>query len=242
MSAEEKSYETKRLRSSDLYKAAEAVSQLEALIGNSVSAKEQLIDNVRDGKLKVYARYRWTTRRLDRRKFLSTKPENVKHIRKVVDQRLFKGTENIIELIHEWDWTKGRFYLPRAPKGRRPYRIMLQDIRFKKDDVDLMAATWKRAIKSKADSGRKEEVEKWKDFTFALFEFARNAENFEPHIYKQEAFLYAFDQFLKESATQDKTLSIAVYRERLVRIYNKLKDQQGQAASSIVSVTSNELN
>lgn len=235
MSAEEKSYETKRLRSSDLYKAAEAVSKLEALIGNSVSAKEQLIDNVRDGKLKVYARYRWTTQQLDRRKFLSTRPGNIKHIRKIVDKKLFKGTDNIIELIHDWDWANGRFYLPRMPKGRRPFRIMLQDVRFRRDDIDLMVEIWKRATKSKVNSGRTEDHERWDEFMVAIFNFARDEERVRLSSVQKAPFFAEFRSFYEKMYPDKRLLGESTYDRRLRLIYHVLRDERASKAKQAAS-------
>lgn len=217
--------ERRTLKGKDLYKAAEAVSRLESLLGGTPVAKRHLTDKVKDGSLSVFARRRWETDQLITKKFKIARPPDVVEKRRVKNL-LFANTSDLLDLSERWNWKLGNFWLPRFKKsGEFRKQYVLEGVRFKKADIELIASNFEYALKIKGNRGRPVDEEKWARFTYELMRFGNSPEYPGDPNGLQKTFIMRFRKAYEKHVKAEDRLSYDAYSSRLAKAYNYVNDE-----------------
>jgi hypothetical protein len=188
---------------------------------------------VKSDRLAVFARRRWEIRDNVQKNLRKTRPEFGIIEKKRVGWRIFRDTPDVLALAENWNWKAGIFFLPRrTKKGNFSRSIVLDGVRFKKSDIDLIAQGLSFALKTKGERGRRIKEDHWNRFTIELVEFAK-APEFDLNLASLDALRAAFAEFYCGRVEESDRLMEPSYLKRLRALYNYAKDAHGSSESEV---------
>ena len=126
-----------------------AVKLLELCVGGSVTAKDVIADKMRDGELKAYAKTISVSRKKKLKKAWADVPAFDGTMKKIPRNKLI-GSAHWAEDVPNWKWRRGRFHIRRKDGGF----LLLQGVRFVKNDVLQLIQRYDERIKNLNKGGR----------------------------------------------------------------------------------------
>lgn len=152
-------------------KAKDALNHLSPIVGGPAAAKDLIIDQLYQGKLRAFASRQWRASGRDLPALWKAEPPADAVRKGQIDRTLFRPCAALEEDRKTWNWVSGRFSV--TSRKRPNTRHMMRPVRFAQEDIEAIAKTY--GAKS-GRGGRPTETAAWTEFWMEVVRMAVSGE------------------------------------------------------------------
>ena len=156
-----------------LIKPWKARKMLEHYLGGATATEEEIVNKIRAGEIKAYAKRSWKSKEPRLKKAWQIGPPDDAERDQQIRASIFIGSENWDRDAKQWKWQRGDFFISSRKKN---HRWLFSSVKFANEDIERLLADSKKVFAERHKGGRTLNEDNWTKIWLEVVQLALDGE------------------------------------------------------------------